>query len=229
MAKTCAVCGAAVTGGRRVCAKKSCRDQWRRRCLSEDHVCVICGAVFHHNGRGKKPQTCGAKKCQKALKALRNRESMRAKKPRPKKKKAAPRPARVAICVECGAEFVKQFPVQRYCCSSCRKAADRRRSSERRKNEGRRDKLVLDPRICPVCGREYRPLTVTQQTCSTECSKRRMDEERERIQLGKKTDARWQRRAACGQDFTHGLHCGLFAFDDPLCTPLEGLRGLAWE
>lgn len=69
-------------------------------------------------------------------------------------------------CVICGNEFEAIRSTKKYCSIECQNASRRKKYANKEKNQKN-----ASPKICPICGKEFYPLTSTahQRTCCYNC------------------------------------------------------------
>ena len=188
----------------------------RRKKPPQTAVCVVCGQTFEHQGQGKPRKTCGGD-CANVWRASRAR-----KKPRKVKTHAK-------TCPICGDQFTTANVSTKYCGKICRDEAHAQAKTEYARREREERLAKAGPMVCEWCGLEYVPEHQAQKRfCSLACADEARVEARDRIQAAKAADVRWHGMAMSGQDILDGCLIEGLPLDDPQCTPLEGLRELAW-
>lgn len=73
-------------------------------------------------------------------------------------------------CVICGNEFEAARSTKKYCSIECQNASRREKYANKEKNQ-KDTSYKGKPKICPICGKEFYPLTSTahQRTCCYNC------------------------------------------------------------
>lgn len=145
----------------------ACALASRQASVYRERVCIECGAAFMGFPRSKRCPSCQAEKDKAAMRKYR-----RSGPARPLGSKD--------FCQRCGAEYVVEGGLQRYCKTCAADAvADNSRARKRQYNLGHKD--VLYPakaenrrynKVCVVCGNVFDSDKPTV-TCSPECAKER--------------------------------------------------------
>lgn len=233
--KICPVCGAqfeitTAAGRRRVtCGREVCRKKRRQalRLARESgaipeitgRTCAICGRSI--DDRPGYTKICADPGCVKAYKLLLNRNRYRAQK--------GTEGLGERVCPACGKKFMQHHGFQKYCSAACRESTKVRKNVARVRNRRQEYRAqVQEARACAWCGESFTTIDPRQRCCCGACSDAMLDFERDKIQSGKHADEIWKKRIQNGLDFTADVRFDGFGIEDPLCTPLEGLRELAW-
>lgn len=150
-----------------------CAEEARRSGVYRERVCSDCGAVFWGYPKSKR-----CPDCQRAVSLARKRTY---------NKRGAARPlGSIDHCQSCGAEYVVESGLQRYC-KNCAADAVREniREDKRRYNAGHPEiigkarEARKGCKVCPICGGAV-PAGTVSVTCSPECAAEQLRRNRAR-------------------------------------------------